>query len=301
MTHLTGKVGKALLLAAVTTLLLTVTALAAEEDMAIAVGATTGSSLRLRAEASTSANIVTTLDKGVAVAVLDDSVDGWYKINYSGNVGFVSADYLIIDQDNVFETYGKVNADGVNVRADASTDSEVLASVDAGTIVTVNGFVDGWYDVTCKYGTEGFIRSDFLDLTNSSVSASAAGSSIVTTAKQHLGTRYVYGGAAPGGFDCSGFTMYIYKQYGYSLPHTASGQWQSGVGTRVYSIGALQPGDLVFFNDPSRNAGKACSHAGIYIGGGQFIHSSSSRSNGVIISDLTSGYYNTYFVGGIHV
>ncbi|MEI3305447.1 MAG: NlpC/P60 family protein [Dysosmobacter sp.] len=53
--------------------------------------------------------------------------------------------------------------------------------------------------------------------------------------------------------------------------------------------------------DPSRNAGKACSHAGIYIGNGQFIHSSSSSSGGVIISSLTSGYYNTYFVGGIHV
>ena len=114
------------------------------------------------------------------------------------------------------------------------------------------------------------------------------------------GTPYVYGASRPGAFDCSGFTMYVYKQYGHSLPHTASGQWQSGIGTKVWSIGALQPGDLVFFNDPSRNAGKACSHAGIYVGGGQFIHASSSRSRGVIISDLTSGYYNTYFVGGIH-
>ena len=175
--------------------------------------------------------------------------------------------------------------------------------MNSGTIVTVNGFEDGWYDVTCKYGTEGYIRSDFLDLTasNTATTTSAAGNSIVETAKQFLGTRYVYGGASPSGFDCSGFTMYIYKQFGYSLPHTATGQWQSGIGTRVYSISELQPGDLVLFNDPSRNAGKACSHVGIYIGNGQHIHSSSSRSNGVIISDLTSGYYNTYFVGGIHV
>ena len=123
----------------------------------------------------------------------------------------------------------------------------------------------------------------------------------MNTANQYLGTRYSYGGASPSGFDCSGFTMYVYSQHGYSLPHSATSQWQSGLGSRVYSIGELQPGDLVFFNDPSRNAGKACSHAGIYIGSGQFIHSSSSKSNGVIISDLTSGYYNTYFVGGIHV
>ena len=151
--------------------------------------------------------------------------------------------------------------------------------------------------VTCEYGTEGYIRSDYVDLTESS----SSNGDIVDTAMQHLGTRYVYGGASPSGFDCSGFTMYIYGQYDYSLPHTATGQWQSGLGTRVYSISELQPGDLVFFNDPSRNAGKACSHVGIYVGNGKHIHSSSSRSGGVIISDLTSGYYNTYFVGGIHV
>ena len=148
----------------------------------------------------------------------------------------------------------------MNVRSDASTDSSVLATIEEDAIVTVNGLVDGWYDVT-----------------------------------------YVYGGASPRGFDCSGFTMYVYSQHGYSLPHSATSQWQSGLGTRVYSISELQPGDLVFFNDPSRNAGKACSHAGIYTGDGQFIHSSSSRSGGVIVSSLTSGYYNTYFVGGIQV
>ena len=299
MTHFAGKAAKVLVLSAATTLLLAVSALAAEGDIAVGAGATTGSSLRMRAEASTSSSIITTLDKNVAVAVLDDTLDGWYKVSFDGNSGYVSADFLQIDQDNIFQSYGRVNADGVNVRSSASTDGEVLASVNSGTIVTVTGLVDGWYSVTCQYGTEGYIRSDFVDLTASSISSS--NSSIISFAKQSLGTRYSYGGASPSGFDCSGFTMYVYKQFGYSLPHTATGQWQSGIGTKVYSIGALQAGDLVFFNDPSRNAGKACSHAGIYIGGGQFIHSSSSKSNGVIISDLTSGYYNTYFVGGIHV
>ena len=296
MRHFAGKMVRVFLLAAISTVLLAGFASAAETQQAVAVGATTGSSLRLRAEASTSSSIITTLDEGVAVAVLDDSIDGWYKVNYNGDVGYVSADYMVIDQDNVFTTYGRVTGDGVYVRSGPSTDSDVLNTVDADTIVTINGFVDGWYDVTCKYGTEGYIRSDFLVLTNSSSS-----SDIVDLAMQYLGTRYVYGGSSPSGFDCSGFTMYIYGQMGYSLPHSATSQWQSGLGTKVWSISALQPGNLVFFNDPSRNAGKACSHAGIYVGNGQFIHSSSSRSGGVIISDLTSGYYNTYFVGGIHV
>ena len=295
MTHFAGRAGKVLFLSVLTAMLLAATALAA--DIATGAGCTTGSSLRLRAEPSTSASVVTTLDKSVAVAILDDSVDGWYKIAYNGSTGYVSADYLNVDQDNVFTTYGRVNSDGVNVRSDASTDSSVLATIEEDAIVTVNGLVDGWYDVTCEYGTEGYIRSDFLDLTESS----SSNSDIAATAKQYLGTGYVYGGASPRGFDCSGFTMYVYSQHGYSLPHSATSQWQSGLGTRVYSISELQPGDLVFFNDPSRNAGKACSHDGIYTGDGQFIHSSSSRSGGVIVSSLTSGYYNTYFVGGIQV
>ena len=295
MTHFAGRAGKVLFLSVLTAMLLAATALAA--DIATGAGCTTGSSLRLRAEPSTSASVVTTLDKSVAVAILDDSVDGWYKIAYNGSTGYVSADYLNVDQDNVFTTYGRVNSDGVNVRSGASTDSSVLATIEEDAIVTVNGLVDGWYDVTCEYGTEGYIRSDFLDLTESS----SSNSDIAATAKQYLGTGYVYGGASPRGFDCSGFTMYVYSQHGYSLPHPATSQWQSGLGARVYSISELQPGDLVFFNDPSRNAGKACSHAGIYTGDGQFIHSSSSRSGGVIVSSLTSGYYNTYFVGGIHV
>ena len=295
MTHFAGRAGKVLFLSVLTAMLLAATALAA--DIATGAGCTTGSSLRLRAEPSTSASVVTTLDKSVAVAILDDSVDGWYKIAYNGSTGYVSADYLNVDQDNVFTTYGRVNSDGVNVRSDASTDSSVMATIEEDAIVTVNGLVDGWYDVTCEYGTEGYIRSDFLDLTESS----SSNSDIAATAKQYLGTGYVYGGASPRGFDCSGFTMYVYSQHGYSLPHSATSQWQSGLGTRVYSISELQPGDLVFFNDPSRNAGKACSHAGIYTGDGQFIHSSSSRSGGVIVSSLTSGYYNTYFVGGIQV
>ena len=253
----------------------------------------------MRSEPSTSASIVTTLNKSVAVALLDDSTPGWYKINYNGNTGYVSSDYLVIDQDNIFTTYGRVPEGTVNVRAGTSTDSASLATISAGTVVTVNGLVNGWYDVTCQYGTEGYIRSDLLVLTSNPTSGK--GASIVETALKHLGTRYVYGGASAGGFDCSGFTMYIYKQFGYNLPHSATSQWLSGMGTKITSISELQPGDLVFFNDPSRNAGKACSHAGIYIGNGQHTLASSSRGGGFIISDMTSGYYNTYFVGGLRL
>jgi len=88
---------------------------------------------------------------------------------------------------------------------------------------------------------------------------------------------------------------------GISLPHSATSQWQSGAGEKITSTSALQSGDLVFFCDPSRSLGKACSHAGIYIGGGRVIHASSANSGGVIISSLASGYYNNYFVGGMRI
>lgn len=297
MIHFAGKAVKVLLLSSAAVFTLSAAALAA--DTAVEVGAVSGSDVRLRQEASTSSSILATLDKGAAVAVVEDnSASGWYKIAYAGSTGYLSSDYLVIDQDGVFTSYGCINTDNVNVRAEASTESASAAVLSKDTALTVTGFSDGWYSVKCQYGTTGYVLSDFVDLT---AAPSSSGSKIVSLAKQYMGVRYSYGGASPSGFDCSGFTMYIYRQFSVSLPHTATGQWQSGAGARIYSISALQPGDLVFFNDPSRNAGKACSHAGIYIGDGQFIHASSSRSGGVIVSELYSGYYNTYFVGGLNV
>lgn len=299
MTHHAGKAARIFLLSAVTTLVLAATATASAAEQAIGVGCTTGSSLRMRSEASTSSSIVTQLEKDAPVAILGKQ-EGWYYVNYNGKTGYVSADFIIEDRDGVFTTNGRVNTDGVNVRAEASTDAAVITTLGADAYLTVNGFADGWYAVTCEYGSTGYVRSDFLDLTTQTAGSSAA-SGVAAIAKQYLGTRYVYGGASPSGFDCSGFTMYVFKQVGVSLPHSATSQWQSGKGEKITSISSLQEGDLVFFCDPSRSKGKACSHAGIYIGGGQFIHSSSSSSGGVIISSLTSGYYNTYFVGGMRI
>src|SRR5439155_3640694 len=80
-------------------------------------------------------------------------------------------------------------------------------------------------------------------------------------AARYLGVPYVWGGASPGGFDCSGLVMYVYAQLGVSLPHYTVAQWSATV---PISSSDLQPGDLVFFS--------GLSHVGIYIGGGRFIH-----------------------------
>ena len=105
---------------------------------------------------------------------------------------------------------------------------------------------------------------------------------VVGIAMQYLGTPYVYGGASPSGFDCSGFVMYVFNQIGVSLPHNAAAQY--GYGMPV-SRDQLQAGDLVFFN--------GLGHVGIYIGGGQFIHSPHT-GDVVKISSLTGWYSSTY-------
>ncbi|HEV2712657.1 MAG TPA: NlpC/P60 family protein, partial [Gaiellaceae bacterium] len=105
---------------------------------------------------------------------------------------------------------------------------------------------------------------------------------VVGIAMQYLGTPYVYGGASPSGFDCSGFVMYVYGQVGVSLPHNAAAQY--GYGTPV-DRSQLQPGDLVFFN--------GLGHNGIYIGGGSFIHSPHT-GDVVKISSMTGWYASTY-------
>jgi len=108
---------------------------------------------------------------------------------------------------------------------------------------------------------------------------------VVGIAMQFLGVPYVWGGASPSGFDCSGFSMYVYAQVGVSLPHHAASQY--GMGTPV-SKDQLQAGDLVFFN--------GLGHMGIYIGGGQFIHAPHS-GDVVKISSLSDSWYARTWVG----
>ena len=354
---------------------------AADSDLAIGLGKTTGSGLRMREQPNTESGIVYKMEKGVTLAILGETENGWYHVSFNGKTGYVSSEYVdqidaeindyaqVNGQDvfvraqpsddadilNTIEdkavvtvlgleddwysvkckygtegyirsdslnpadnggaalegeaiTYGQVNGQDVFVRAQPNDDADILNTIDNKAYVTVLGLDDGWYAVKCKYGTKGYIRSDFLNLTSSNgesgssgySSPSAAGNSAVSIAMSKKGSRYVYGASGPNSFDCSGFTQWVYGRVGVSLPRTASQQWLSGPGTKVYKMSALQPGDLVFFRNPRYANGKACSHVGLYIGNNQIIHASSSRT-GVIISSLSSGSYTRYFVGGRHI
>ncbi|OLS03579.1 C40 family peptidase [Tissierella creatinophila] len=114
---------------------------------------------------------------------------------------------------------------------------------------------------------------------------------IINTAKRYLGSRYVFGGSSPSGFDCSGFTQYVYKQTGISIPRATTSQ--AGIGTTL-SKSELEPGDLLIFSNTYK-AGP--SHAGIYIGNGQFIHAANARK-GVTTDSINSAYYSSKFTSG---
>ena len=111
--------------------------------------------------------------------------------------------------------------------------------------------------------------------------------SLLGIAHSLSGVRYQYGGTTLSGFDCSGFTSYVFRQAGRSIPRTAAGQYSA---TSRVSRAQAQPGDLVFFNQ-----GGGIDHVGIYLGGGSFIGAQSST--GVAVASLNSGYWANYVVG----
>ena len=182
------------------------------------------------------------------------------------------------------------NTQTVNLRSSADRTSTLITQIAINTKVEVVSESNGWSKVKVN-GKEGYIASTLLSTTKQETSrraeesritaankekeakkqettqtetsktSSNSGESVVSYAKQFIGTKYTYGGTSPStGFDCSGFTSYVYRHFGVSLPRTSGGQ--SGVGTAVTKAD-LQAGDLVIYSG----------HVAIYLGGGNVIHS----------------------------
>lgn len=192
----------------------------------------------------------------------------------------------------------KLSSGTLNLRSGPSTEHSCLASIPNGAVLPLLEESDGWYQVT-YLGITGYICGDYVVKTDEVLPAapqsSATGLKIVELAKQHLGKPYVYGATGPKSFDCSGLTYYVYKQAGYTISRGGSSQFRNGVSV---SRSELQPGDLVFFRDPATAGSYPMSHVGIYIGNGQFIHASSSKTSpGVKISNLSASWYANIYVG----
>ena len=209
-----------------------------------------------------------------------------------------------------------VNTQTANLRQKADKTSQVIKQLSQSTKVTVMSTDNGWAYVDVN-GTKGYIAESLLTTTQKetsrsglttreqattnnsaaksttqknaavteSTTTSASGSAVVSYAQQFLGCKYVYGGTSTNGFDCSGFTQYVYKHFGINLNRTAAAQYSNGK-----SVTELQAGDLVMFGKSGIN------HVGIYIGGNTFIHAA-NPGRGVTTDSLSTGYYRTNYVG----
>ena len=260
------------------------------------------SSVNFRSAPNTSSTSYGELKNGTKVNVVGVS-SGWYKVTYNGKTGYIKQDYVSTTgsaSNNTSASTGTAAvvkcSSTVNFRSAASTSSTILGELKNGTAVTVLSTSNGWSKVSYA-GKAGYISADYLVTASSgtaispsntaaSVSISAKRQSVLNYAAQFLGVPYVYGGSTPSGFDCSGFTSYVFKNTVGSIPRVAQAQYDAT--TRV-SRDDLLPGDLVFFGSST----SSISHVGIYVGSNQFIHAPST-GDVVKYSSLTGSYATRY-------
>ena len=219
--------------------------------------------VNVRKEASTNASIVTQININTEVEVLSEE-SGWYRVRVNGVEGYVATTLL---SDTKQET-----SRGATEFRNTTSEQEESTENDTSSEQANNKTEDS--------SSNNSGSSD----SSASSSNSNTGSAILAFARQYLGYPYVYGGASPSGFDCSGFTTYVYKHFGVSLSRTAAGQASNG---RAVKRSELQVGDLVMFCSP-------INHVGIYAGNNQIIHAA-NKTRGVVIDTISSGYYNTNY------
>jgi len=212
----------------------------------------------------------------------------------------------------------------LNLRYDSSMSAGVAAVAPSGTVVKVTGQRNGFMAVDWD-GLKGWMYADYLAATDQPLSerggsgtptaptnldggnaapgsgsgtsngggSTATGTSIANFGMQYVGYPYVWAGEGPYGFDCSGFVMFVIKQtLGLSITHDMFVQYDLGA---PVSRDALQPGDIVFFQNTFR---WGMSHNGVYIGNGQFVHAE-NESTGVRVSDINSQYYSSRYYGAV--
>lgn len=127
--------------------------------------------------------------------------------------------------------------------------------------------------------------------------SNARGSDVAAFAMQFVGAPYVWGGADPDGFDCSGFTQYVYQHFGLDLPHFTADQYSEQYGTIITDPNALQPGDMVFFANTYE---PGITHNGIYIGNGDVVQAM-SPGIGVAIGNLREDYWAEHYYGALRL
>lgn len=270
--------------------------------------------LNVREKPTKDSTLITSITRGDKVSYYKTEGD-WARITtLSGENGYVLASYLVESKNKTIKPVVKyVNADKLNVRSEPTKDSKLITSITRGDKVSYYETVGEWARITIWTDKSGYVLAKYLvssadKVEQPSVSRSSSGTStaappqstegkaladqIVEYAKSFLGVPYVWGGHSPKGFDCSGFTYYVFGHFGIKLP--SSSYSYSSVGTKV-SRSELQKGDILMW-DINRNG--TVGHVGIYIGDGMFIHASSSHKKVVIRSLAT---YSEKYLGARRV
>lgn len=249
-------------------------AVAALSTSAFATTVVTNEPTNVRERATKTSELINVLETGESRTVLATS-GSWVKVKVDGEYGYINQKYIT----KKISAISVKTSDDCNLRALPSTDSEILASVKDGKTVKADGTSGSWYRVTVD-GQTGFIHKSNLNLFYSQVCSKAY---------SLVGSRYVYGTSGPSTFDCSGFTQYVYKSCGKSIPRTSSAQYASA---KKISKSKLQAGQLVFFS----SGGSGVGHVGLYVGDGYMIHAANSRT-GVVKASINSSYYLSHYIG----
>ncbi|MDO5155227.1 MAG: NlpC/P60 family protein [Eubacteriales bacterium] len=249
------------------------------------VAKVTAETLNVRAEDSTDSDVVNQIDEGAKLTILDKEGE-WIKVATSDdNVGYVSKDFVYIDY--VYETaitveeeQAIIEAQEAEIRAQEEAERQ-QAQEEAAQNTQTQSAEPAPQQAPAKQETATSTDVSVSDSGSSSEtvqseSGSGTGQEVVNYAVQFVGNPYVWGGTSlTNGADCSGFVQSVYKHFGYSLPRVAASQ--ATVGKQV-SLDSLQPGDLLFYG------GSNIGHVAIYMGGGQIVHASNSRT-GITISN----------------
>ena len=249
-----------------------------KEEKKLYVSTTT---LNLREKADTKSDVVTKLSLNDEVTVVKVVNNTWTQVKFKDYEGYTASEYL--SDKKVSDTTSRSAQELRNSEEEAAKKkaAEEAAKKKAEEAAKKKAAEEAKKKQEEEEEEEE--EEDEEEETSSSKSSSSSkksgttGEDIVAYAKKFLGYKYVYGASGPNSFDCSGFTSYVYKHFGYSLNRTSGGQRSNGSGV---SKSDLEPGDILCFSG----------HVGIYIGGNKFIHAA-NPSKGVIISSLSESYY----------
>ncbi|MCL2357833.1 MAG: C40 family peptidase [Defluviitaleaceae bacterium] len=263
---------RTILLSFLFTIFMTVAAYAANT-----YGVVTGTLVNVREEAELSDNIKFRVEQGTPVVIAG-----------------VSGDFFRVDADEASDVYiarefvrvtsasGVITSPFALVYDITDEHSTAFSTLRYGDIVPVVSTHDEFFGIEFR-GTLAFVEKgtmyvpEFVELPVARIGTRFA-DAVIETALAYIGTPYVWGGTTPRGFDCSGFMQYIFAAHGMNLSRTSRDQVRHGV---AVPRSELERGDLVFFG-----SGNHINHVGLYIGNGDFVHSSSHRTAGVRICNL---------------